>query len=265
MPDLSRIIVVTALLAVVPTAVASAQASETTAPRQYYELRTYHFDTAVQQQRYEGYLRDALIPALNRAGLTPIGAFTVEKQPDNHTLYLFIPYPSIEAFATLDDKLAADTALHAAGSAIWNLPATDPPYSRIESSLLYAFPGMPQLHIPAETAGNKGRAFELRTYSSASERAGLKKIEMFDVGEIAVFKRAGFQPVFYGQTIIGSNRPSLTYMITYPDGVDRGSLWKKFGADPESKRLFAKPEYQDKQIVSKIDHVFLRPTSCSQL
>jgi len=253
------------LLTALPGAVGTAHAAAALVVREYYELRLYHFNDAAQQQRYEEFLRDALIPALNRAGCAPVGVFTVENQPENHTLYMVIPYPSIEAFEQLDSKLAADTALAAAGGPVWSLPSSDPPYSRIESSLMVAFPGMPELRVPEETGEKKGRAFELRTYASHSEKAGLKKIEMFDVGEIDAFRRAGFQPVFYGQTVIGANRPNLTYLITYPDGVDRASLWKKFSADPELKRLFAIPEYQDKQIVSRIDHVFLRPTPYSQL
>lgn len=262
MTYLALFLAAAAVLAAVPTA----RGETSPAPaRDYYELRIYHFDSAAQQARYDRFLQDALVPALNRAGVAPVGVFTVENQPEDHRLYVFLPFPSLQAFGSLNESLAGDSQLHTAGAAIWNLPSSDPPYARIESSLLLAFTGMPGVHIPAETALKKGRVFELRTYSSHSERAGLKKIEMFNEGEIGVFQRAGFQPVFYGQSLIGGNQPSLTYMVTYPDGVERGSLWAKFGADPECKKLFAIPGYQDKEIVSKIDHVFLRPTVYSQL
>src|SRR5579872_1863266 len=67
------LLVAISLLAALPGAVDRAHAAETPAGREYYELRLYHFKDAAQQQRYEEFLRDALIPALNRAGSTPVG------------------------------------------------------------------------------------------------------------------------------------------------------------------------------------------------
>jgi len=40
---------------------------------------------------------------------------------------------------------------------------------------------------------------ELRTYESHSKKANLKKIEMFNTGEIAIFRRAGLSPVFFAK------------------------------------------------------------------
>ena len=59
--------------------------------------------------------------------------------------------------------------------------------------------------------------------------------------------------------------PSLTYMVTYAEGVERDAYWAKFSADPEKTRLFAMPEYADKEIVSKIHSVMLHPTDFSQI
>jgi len=134
------------------------------APRQYYELRTYHFASADQQQRYSGFIQGALLPALNRAGSTPVGVFTVENRPDDHTLTMVIPFSSIEAYASLDSHLENDTTYQAAGAEVLDLPSSDPPYTRIDSSLLAAFERMPHLTLPAQSAAKQGRAFELRNY-----------------------------------------------------------------------------------------------------
>jgi hypothetical protein len=135
----------------------------------------------------------------------------------------------------------------------------------MESSLLHAFAGMPKLVAPTEAAGSRPRVFELRIYESHSRSANLKKIEMFNSGEIGIFQRAGFQPVFFGETLAGPQLPNLTYMVTYPAIDQRARFWAAFGADPEKQRLFAIPEYADKLIVSKIRSVFLKPLPGSQV
>ena len=244
--------------------------------REYYELRRYAFSDARTQERFEGYLKDAYLPALKRMGNGPVGVFSLLPEKDEHkddhkdkpetfALYVLIPHATLDGLLTLPQRMETDAAYKAAGASLRDLPSSDPPYARMESWLLSSFESYPQLHVPAEVAVGKGRTFELRTYQSHSVKAGKKKIEMFDVGETDIFVRAGFQPVFFGQTLIGSGMPSLTYMVTYADGTERDQYWAKFSADPEKTRLFAMPEYADKEVVSKIHAVMLRPTAFSQI
>ena len=54
-------------------------------------------------------------------------------------------------------------------------------------------------------------------------------------GEIAIFRKVGMTPVFFGQTVAGRNLPNLTYMIGYDDLAARERAWKAFGGD----RLFS--------------------------
>jgi hypothetical protein len=72
-------------------------------------------------------------------------------------------------------------------------------------------------------------------------------------------------PVFFGQTLIGSRQPNLTYLLAYDDMRAREAQWSAFGGDPEFRALIAKPEYSDAAIVSSISTLFLNPTSYSQL
>jgi hypothetical protein len=227
--------------------------------REHYDLRLLTFATRAALERYALFLKEALFPAVRRLGGESAGAFTVADKPDELSLYLLLSYPSLSAYGTGESRLMADAEFRKAGAAVLDLPATDPPYTYAESSLLLAFESWPNLKIPKEAAGDQPRVFELRTYESHSRKANLKKIEMFNQGEPALFARHGFQPVFFGETLAGPQIPNLTYMLTYPTIEARGEFWKAWGADPEKDRLFANPDYADRLIVSKIHQTFLKP------
>ena len=207
-------------------------------------------------------MKDAAIPALNRLGIKNVGVFT-ELKPEGQTkLYVFIPFSNMAAFIKMTDNLDKDAAYQQQGSAYLNAPATEPAYERVESSLFKAFAHMPNMALP----GTSPRIFELRQYQSASESAGKKKIEMFnDEGEINIFKRLGFKPVFFGETVIGSLRPNLTYMVTFDDLAAKDAHWKSFVADAEWKKISVVPGYEDAKLVSKITSTMIVPTSYSQI
>jgi len=228
---------------------------------QLYELRVYTLKDDTQQKLVEDYFQNAFIPAMNSLGSNNIGVFTELKPTGQTKLYTLIPYNSHEDFFNAQTKLADNDAYKQQAGAYLNAPLTTPAYDRIESSLLQAFSHMPKLEAPEQ----KPRMFELRRYESATEAAGKKKIEMFnEAGEIGIFKRLGFKPVFYSETLIGTFRPNLTYMVTFDDMVAHDALWKAFGADPDWKRISTMPEYPD-AIVSRITSIFLAPTAYSQI
>jgi hypothetical protein len=233
--------------------------------RDYYELRLLTFATRASLDRYALFLKEAFFPAIRRNVGESAGAFTVADKPDQLSLYLLVSYPSLSAYGSGESRLIADAEFCKAGAAVLDLPATDPPYTHAESSLMVAFASWPSLKSPQETAGDHPRIFELRTYESHSRKANLKKIEMFNQGEAALFARHGFQPVFFGETLAGPQIPNLTYMLTYPAIEARGEFWKVWGADPEKDRLFANPDYADRLIVSKIHQTFLKPLPGSMI
>ena len=120
------------------------------------------------------------------------------------------------------------------------------------------------MRVPAETAGNKPRIFELRIYESHSEAAALKKIEMFNEGgEIAIFDKVGLRSVFFGQTLIGQRQPNLVYMTVHQDMAAREKTWEDFRNSPDWKALSTNPVYAN--TVSATTVVFLRPTAYSQI
>lgn len=229
---------------------------------EFYELRIYTLKNATQLNLVRDYYKLAAIPALNRLGSKPIGVFTEYLAGGFTKLVSLIPYASMDAFLKVNDQLAKDTVYQQAGAAYLTADGATPAYERVENSLLQSFTMMPKLEVPEK----KPRLFELRRYESPGVAAGKKKIEMFNEGgEIAIFKRVGLTPVFFGETLIGPLRPNLTYMLTFDDMAEHDANWKTFSADPEWKKVSALPEYANAKIISNIHRMFLVPTDFSQI
>ena len=67
-------------------------ATSNTAP-EFYALRRYQLISGPQLKLTEAFFADALIPALNRLGLSSVGAFSLDFGPDTPAYYLLIPGP----------------------------------------------------------------------------------------------------------------------------------------------------------------------------
>jgi hypothetical protein len=239
----------------------AAPANENAAPRQLYELRRYLLGDPKQREGLEAFLRDAAVPAWNRLNIKPVGVFYPEKEPS--PIYVLLPHPNLESVVTSTRTLLADPEFEAKGAPLLNAPANALAFQRVESSLLLAFAGMPSLETPVK---NAGRVLQLRIYESPSVKTGQKKIEMFnDAGEIAIFRRTGLHPVFFGEGLIGDKLPNLTYMLAFESREQLDVNWKSFVSDPEWKTLSQRPEYSDKAILSGITNLILKPTECSQI
>jgi len=242
----------------------AAQADDKSA-REFYELRRYHLRRGPKQKLFDEFYREAAIPAMNRHDIGPVGVFNVMSGPDSPSMYVLLPHKTIGSFATALDRLRADPDYQKAGAEFINASPSDPSYVRVESSLMVAFDSMPKLEVPAVVAEKKPRIFELRTYESHSKKANTNKIEMFNTGEIAIFRRTGLQPVFFGETLIGTKLPNLIYMLTFENMAAHDKNWGAFATDPEWKKLSSTPGYTDPEIVSNISNLFLRPAAYSQI
>ena len=244
----------------------SGQASGAGPRRLLYELRRYRLHTGAMATRFGGYVKDALVPALNRAGIAPVGVWNVALGADGPTLHVLIPHPDAGSVATLDERLSADAEYKKALGPLASLPSGDPPYLRCDSSLHAAVATFPGIEKPKGAADAAGRLFELRTYRSHSKAASRKKIEMFEQGgELAIFRRVGLDTVFFASDLVGEGLPSLTYLLVFPDAVTREKNWDVFRQDPEWLKLRALPGYSDAEVVSGITSVLLRPADGSQI
>src|SRR5260221_5081635 len=234
---------------------------------QYYELRRSRLRRGPGQAVVDACLKTAALPAWQRAGVGPIGVFTVLIGPESPAVYVLLVHTSLDAVASLPERVAADAEYEKAAAAYANAEATAPAFVRIETSLMRSFESIPKLELPfgGGAGARRSRIFELRTYESHSEKAAKKKIEMFNRGEIAIFRRAGLTPVFFGETLAGAGMPNLTYMLVYEDMAARDKQWAAFAADPEWKKLSTTRGYTDPDIVSNISNMYLRPTAYSQI
>lgn len=230
--------------------------------REYFEFRQYHLRTGSKKNEVGDFLRQVGIPAMNRIGIEPVGVFQAVYGPSDPTLYVMLVHKSLDSVVNSASRLMADEKFR--NSDFVNASLSDPGYVRVRSSLMVAFKDMPQLAVPKQKTEGKNRIFELRTYESHSIKASKKKIEMFNEGgEIAIFKKTGLAPVFFGETIIGPMMPNLTYMLVFDDLTHRDAMWNVFRVDPEWKKISSDPQYKD--TVSNITDIILRPTGYSQI
>ncbi len=231
----------------------------------YYELRRYQLRNGPQGKRLDDFLEQLAIPALNLYGVHPVGVFVGLLGDVNPAVYTLLRHTSLESIVAVRAWLAADQEFQRAGAAFFDVPATDPSFMRVENSLMVAIGGMLELELPPGAGTPAPRIFELRRYESHSEAALHRKIEMFNSREIAIFRRTGLRPVFFGETLFGSRIPNLTYMLTFEDVATRERNWATFRADPEWKLLWSTPGLTDAEIVSNVSSVILRSASYSQI
>jgi len=232
--------------------------------REFYQLTVYHFKSPEQEKVLDNYFQNALLPALHRMKITNVGVF---KSWANDTLadklvYVFVPFKSLDMVTELPSKLKADAGYMSAGAPYIDAAYDDPPYSRMETILLHAFPLAPQMQLPSLQSAKKERVYELRSYESATEKKFENKVQMFNQGdEIGLFKRLNFNAIFYSEVIAGSKMPNLMYMTSFENKAARDEHWKTFVSDPSWKDLSSKQEYQNN--VSHIDITFLYPADYS--
>ena len=226
----------------------------------YYQLKIYHFQTKSQEDRIDRYLKDAYLPALHRIGIKQVGVFKhIDESVDGKLIYVFIPVTKFDQFAKIDGLLEKDKAYLESGEEYLNAPHNNPPFTRIESTLMKAFDGMPSPAVPKLTSPKSERIYELRSYEAATEKLSANKVDMFNNGEIDIFTDLDFNAVFYGHVISGSTMPNLVYMTTFNNKAERDEHWKAFG--PAYQPLHILPQYQNN--VSKNVTLLLYPTEYS--
>jgi NIPSNAP len=234
--------------------------------REFYEIKMYHLKDKTQEAAVEAFLRDAYVPALHRAGIKNVGVFkpVPSDTMSGKLIYVFTPLSSLDQLLTLPKLLDKDAKYLAAGKDYLDAPFKNPPYVRIETTILQAFTAMPVHAKPKLSSPKSERVYEMRSYEGHTERRYQNKVKMFnDGGEIPLFVRLGFNAVFYGEVIAGSHQPNLMYMTTFENKADRDAHWKSFSDDAEWNKLKVNPEYQNN--VSKNTSFYMYPTEYSDI
>jgi hypothetical protein len=231
--------------------------------REYYELRVYRSKPGARHELLDSYLQNVAIPTWNSLGINPVGVFSEPEPKGPPQVFVLIPYPNIESFGTTTTKLNASLEQQTHARDYLQAAKSSPAFDRIDSWLMLAFAGMPRLELPAYSRERKPRMFEIRTYESHSEIKALKKIDMFNAGEIDVMREVGLAPVFYGQALVGPNLPHLTYMLSAENRETHKQHWSAFGKHPTWSKMKDDPLYAD--TVSNISNWYVEPTPYSQI
>ena len=234
--------------------------------RSFIQLKIYTIENEEQVQRLDQYLENAYIPAMHRAGIQHVGVFKpIEKDPfHNKHIFVLIPFKDLLQFEKIDRTLNDDKKYLSAGSEYINALHDDPPYVRIKSILLRTFEDMPNYGVPEHNTPSSERIYELRSYQGSTEKKYEKKLEMFNQGgEADIFVDLGFQPIFFGEVIIGPDLPNLMYLTTFSDEESQSEHWDAFRESPEWEALKLDPQYNN--TVSHIDKYLLYPAEYSDL
>lgn len=245
----------------------TATAQQSSGQQQFYQIKIYSLDDRNQEQQVDRYLKESYLPVLHRAGIEPVGVFKPAGQDTASSdlrTYVFIPFESLDQLTALPSMLDNDSRYLNDGASYIHASYNQPPYSFIESIILKAFSHAPSVQKPGLKTPRSQRIYELRSYGSATEALNENKVAMFNEGgEVRIFDRLGFNAVFYGQVLSGSEMPNLMYMTTFEDMKSRDAHWESFRNDPEWGELSSMEKYRNN--VSRIDIQFLRPTEYSDL
>ena len=233
-------------------------------PRAWFELRFFHLRNDFERPRLDAFLKDVYLPTVSRLGFGPVGFFNVSVGPSMPMLVGLTSYPSLAAMETCPGSIGLGLRLEQSTGRILQTQRTSLRANRV--------PADPCLRHPCQASryrrkspGRAPRVFELRVYEARNLKASLTKIKMFEEGEIAIFRKTGLLPVFFGQTVVGTGLPSLTYMLAYDSVEAREENWRKFISHPDWIKLRSMPGYSDAEIVSNIHSCFLRPTNYSPI
>jgi len=229
-----------------------------------FQIRIYHLKNDAQVKATDDFLETAFLPALHRFGIKNIGVF---KPVANDTasvklIYVLIPFSSADQWEKLSNRLLSDATFKSSAKDFLNADAKNPPFERMESILLQPFSAQQNINVPKNK--NAERVFELRSYESPTEVLFEKKVAMFNTGgEIPIFNRLGFNPVFYGKVISGSRMPNLMYMPVFDNEQKKNEGWKRFGSDSTWKRISTDPANQNDVNVNHIDSIMMHSTDYS--
>ncbi len=226
--------------------------------KDFYELRVYHLNGGGGRNQLKKYYTEAVIPFLNKRG-AKVGAFNEYSLEEPPVMYILHAHKSPADYYDAAVAMRTDPEFLEAAKEYMKLPADNLVFTRYETYLMEAFDGIPRLNDPDKNRG----LFELRTYESYNEDAGIRKVKMFNNEELPLFNKVGLRTVFFGQIMAGPQMPALIYMLWFKNMEERDANWAKFSASSEWNTMRDKPEYAN--AVSKVNKKFLVPADFSQI
>jgi hypothetical protein len=232
-----------------------------TMPGVYYELQTYRLHSGAQVGRLAGWLEKRALPLLQKAGIGPVGVFTIEVGLHVPSVLVLIPYPSLAEMETTRFRRASQADWDAARA---DLEAGGDPFYRLDTMVLRATPFCPPLK--AFAAGDPvHKVFELRIYETPTQKQLGYLHDRFAGGEIDVFHKSGIHPVLYADTIIGPNQYNMTYLTPFENLEQREKAWAAFRDDPVWLKLREESIRRGGDIVRNNSNMLLTPAAYSMI
>jgi len=249
------------------TTLKTTQAAQGRVRKQFIELKTYTVADEAKKEQLIAILDKALIPALNRQRIKPVGVFWTNKEINegkdefDKTVFVVVPHATENSFIGCTAKLLADKQYMKDAAPIFEAPMKDPLYQTYESTLMLGFEKCPQVEVPTLSPD---RVAQLRYYKSYNLERNAAKIHMFDQGgELPLFRKVKMNPIFFGETIFGTFMPNLTYMLSFENEEARKLGWKMFIESDEWAKIKSDPLYKD--TANTIVNVLLKPSPGSQI
>lgn len=229
----------------------------------FYQLTVYHLSSDDQVKTTDQFLESAYLPALHRLGIKNIGVFKpiANDTASDKRIYVLISFSSPAQWLSISNRINSDAAFNANAKDFISADSKTPPFVRMESILLEAFPKQSFLLLPKQK--NSEQVFELRSYESPTLHLAKKKMDMFNKDEINIFNRLGFNPVFYGKVVSGSRMPNLMYLPVFKSVEDRNAAWKIFSSDAKWKEISTDSANENSVSVNHIDSILMHSTSYS--
>ena len=232
--------------------------------RQFIEVRKYTVKDADKRAKLIEILDNALIPALNRQELKPVGVLIpkAERGEAKYALNVFVivPHKTTESFVNVNARLVADGTYRKAAAPIFETTSKDPVYTDCETFLLHCLPTIPTLETPAL---GPDRVYQMRLYRSFNIDRNDAKMKMFyQGGELPLFREVEMNPIFFGDILAGTRMPAFLYMIGFASPAKQDAAWKAFIAHPKWAAMKDLPEYAD--TATEIDNIMLLPSPGSQ-
>jgi hypothetical protein len=195
-----------------------------------YVMHHYRLQLGSQGTRLSDFLSKTYLPAVARAQGGP--SLVLEAQVSEHLPLVTV----IDAFASVDQvwslqaKLRADKAFQD-GTDAWQA-GPDRPFESLTTELLEAPDFAPEF-TPLNPPPKSPRVFEMRVYQTHTTKELRGLVERFAEAEVKILTRAGSQPMMFGTTLFGNDRPNLTWMLAFDDMGAREKFSAAFSADPE--------------------------------
>jgi hypothetical protein len=195
-----------------------------------YVVQHYRLQLGSQGTRLSEFISKSYLPAVARAQGGP--TLVLDAQLSEHLPLVTVidAYASTEEMFGIRARLLADKVFQESTDA-WQA-GPERPFESLSSELLEA-PAFAPAFTPPATRPKASRIFEMRIYQTHTSKELRGLVERFAEAEVKILSRAGSDPVMFGTTLFGNDRPNLTWMLAFDDMAAREKFSAAFNADPE--------------------------------